>query len=76
MEYLPDEIIKIIYDFLPTVSKMLLTKKLFKTYDEFWNLRLSNKLLKEKKGDIDLIFSANTISHIPNLKETFRGINK
>ncbi len=53
-----------------------ITKKLFRTYDEFWNLRLSNKLLKEKKGGIDLIFSANTISHIPNLEETFKGIYK
>ena len=25
---------------------------------------------------MDLIFSANTISHIPNLEETFLGINK
>ena len=49
-------------------------EKLFKTYDEFWNLKLSNKLLKEK-NEIDLIFSAN-ISHIPNLEETFKGINK
>ena len=53
-----------------------ITKKMFKTYDEFWNLKLSKKLIKEKKGEIDLIFSANTISHIPNLEETFTGINK
>ena len=33
------------------------------------------KIIKEKKGEIDLIFSANTISHIPNLEETFKGIN-
>ena len=60
----------------PCKNLARITKKLFKTYDEFWNLRLSNKLLKEKKGEIDLIFSANTISHIPNLEETFKGINK
>tara|TARA_B100001057_G_C22762424_1_gene916375 strand:+ start:72 stop:1265 length:1194 start_codon:yes stop_codon:yes gene_type:complete len=59
----------------PCKNLAIITKKLFKTYDEFWNLKLSNKLLKEKKGEIDLIFSANTISHIPNLKETFKGIN-
>ena len=59
----------------PCKNLAKITKKLFKTYDEFWNLKLSNKLLKEKKGEIDLIFSANTISHIPNLKETFEGIN-
>jgi len=58
----------------PCKNLATITKKLFKTYDEFWNLKLSNKLIKEKKGEIDLIFSANTISHIPNLKETFKGI--
>ena len=59
----------------PCKNLARLTKKLFETYDEFWNLKLANKLIK-KKGEIDLIFSANTISHIPNLKETFKGIHK
>ena len=58
----------------PCKNLARLTKKLFKTYDEFWNLKLANKLIKQRKGEIDLIFSANTISHIPNLKETFEGI--
>ena len=58
----------------PCKNLARLTKRLFKTYDEFWNLKLSNKLIKQKKGEIDLIFSANTISHIPNLEETFKGI--
>ena len=58
----------------PCKNLARLTKKLFETYDEFWNLKLANKLIK-KKGEIDLIFSANTISHIPNLKETFKGIH-
>ncbi len=58
----------------PCKNLARLTKRLFKTYDEFWNLKLSNKLIKQKKGEIDLIFSANTISHIPNLGETFKGI--
>ncbi len=57
----------------PCKNLARLTKKLFETYDEFWNLKLAKKLF-EKKGEIDLIFSANTISHIPNLKETFKGI--
>ncbi|MDC3151704.1 class I SAM-dependent methyltransferase [Candidatus Pelagibacter sp.] len=60
----------------PCKNLAKITKKLFKTYDEFWNLRLANKLIKQKKGEIDLIFSANTISHIPNLEETFKGIYK
>ena len=58
----------------PCKNLARLTKKLFKTYDEFWNLKLAKKLIKQKKGEIDLIFSANTISHIPNLNETFEGI--
>ena len=45
----------------------------YKTYDKFWNKNLS-KVIKIKYGNIDLIFSANTISHIPNTKETFNSI--
>ena len=51
-----------------------LTKKKFKTYPSFWNKKLSNKISK-KHSKVDLIFSSNTISHIPNLKETFESIN-
>ena len=51
-----------------------LTKTKYKTFPDFWNKRLAKKIfLKSKKAD--LIFSANTISHIPNLKETFDAIN-
>ena len=42
-----------------------ITKKKFKTYPNFWNKMLSKKIL-EKHSKVDLIFSANTISHIPN----------
>ncbi len=50
-----------------------LTKKRFKTFPNFWNKKLAIKIFsKSKKADI--IFSANTISHIPNLKETFDAI--
>ena len=51
-----------------------LTKKKFKTYPNFWNKKLSNKISK-KHSKVDLIFSSNTISHIPNLKESFEAIN-
>ena len=50
-----------------------ITKKKFKTYPNFWNKILSKKIL-EKHSKVDLIFSANTISHIPNIKETFEAI--
>ena len=45
MEYLPDEIIKIIYDFLPTVSKMLLTKKLFNSH--YYIINKKKKITKK-----------------------------
>ena len=60
----------------PCKNLAQLTKKMFKTYPDFWNLKLSKKIISKEKKKIDLIFSANTISHIPNLKETFEGINK
>ena len=50
-----------------------LTKNIFKTYPNFWNKKLSRHILKNN-SKVDLIFSANTISHIPNLKETFEAI--
>ena len=46
----------------------------FKTYSEFWTQKLARKILNSYKS-IDLFFSANTISHIPNLKETFDAIS-
>jgi len=48
-------------------------KMKIKTYDKFWTLKLSNKI-KRKHGKFDVIYSANTISHIHNLKETFEAI--
>jgi len=44
------------------------------TYDKFWDTNLARKIIK-KRGKIDLIYSANTISHIPNLKEVFKAIS-
>ena len=58
----------------PCKNLAKLTKKKFKTYPNFWNKKLAKKIFKiSKKADI--IFSANTISHIPNLKESFDAIN-
>ena len=51
-----------------------LTRKKFKTYPSFWDKKLSNKILNEN-SKIDLVFSSNTISHIPNLKETFEAVH-
>ena len=49
-------------------------KKGFSTYNSFWDTKLSKKIINEK-GKLNLIYSANTISHIPNLKETFKAIS-
>ena len=52
-----------------------ITKKMgIKTYDDFWTYKLSEKIIKKNKR-FDVIYSANTISHIHNLDETFRAIN-
>ena len=39
-------------------------KKGYKTFSEYWNLNLAKKIIKNKK--VDLIYSANTLSHIKN----------
>ena len=45
----------------------------FKTYGKFWDKRLAISI-ERLYGKVDLIFSANTISHIPNLKEVFEAV--
>ena len=59
----------------PCKNLALITKKMgIKTYDDFWTYKLSKKIIKKHKR-FDVIYSANTISHIHNLNETFRAIN-
>ena len=48
-------------------------RKGFNTYPLYWNSKTAKKLLI-KEGKVDLIYSANTISHIENLDEVFRSI--
>jgi len=43
------------------------------TYNNYWNLSLSNKI-KSKFNFVDVIYSANTITHINNLNEVFKSI--
>ena len=49
-------------------------KKGLKTFPRYWNNKTSNFLLR-KFNKFDLIFSANTISHIQDLNQVFRNIN-
>ena len=48
-------------------------KKGYTTYSEYWGPKLSEKITKNKKAD--LIYSANTLSHIENFEEIFKSIN-
>ena len=44
------------------------------TYNEYWNFPLAQKLRK-KHGKLDLIYSANTLTHISNLNDVFKSIS-
>lgn len=58
----------------PCKNLASITNKIgYKTYPNFWNIKLAKKIIKQN-SKFDLIYSANTISHIPNLKETFKSI--
>jgi len=48
-------------------------KKNYVTYDDYWNINLSTKI-KRKYNSIDLIYSANTLTHISNLDDVFKSI--
>ena len=48
------------------------TKKKYKTYCNYWNIKLAKKITKKRKAD--LIYSANTLSHIKNFNEIFKAI--
>jgi methylation protein EvaC len=60
----------------PCKNIALITKKKgYLTFDKLWDLNLVNKL-KKKIGQVDCIYSANTISHINNLNIAFNAIKK
>ena len=48
--------------------------KRYYTYDDYWDLELSSKI-KKKFKEVDLIYSANTLTHISNLNDVFKSIN-
>ena len=55
------------------LAKITKEKKYY-TYDDYWNFKLSSKI-KKKFKEVDLIYSANTLTHISNLNEVFKSIN-
>ena len=58
----------------PCSNLAKITSKLgYKTFSEYWDMSLSNKI-KKKYDKVDLIYSANTITHISNLETVFKSI--
>jgi len=49
-------------------------QKKYLTYDNYWDFKLASKI-KKKFQNVDLIYSANTITHISNLNDVFKSIN-
>ena len=49
-------------------------KQKYLTYDNYWDFKLASKI-KKKFQNVDLIYSANTITHISNLNDVFKSIN-
>ena len=45
----------------------------YKTYDKFWDLKLSKQIL-EKHGKQDVVFSANCMCHIQDLESAFKSV--
>jgi methylation protein EvaC len=45
----------------------------YKTYANFWNVQLAKKI-KSKIKNVDLVYSANTLSHISDLNSVFKSI--
>ncbi|MBD1174745.1 methyltransferase domain-containing protein [Pelagibacterales bacterium SAG-MED01] len=50
------------------------SRKGYLTYNKYWNFNLAKKIRK-KNGKIDLLYSANTLTHISNLAEVFKSIS-
>ena len=59
----------------PCKNLSLITKKMgYITYNKYWNIELANEI-RYKYKNIDLIYSANTLTHISNLNKVFKSIS-
>jgi methylation protein EvaC len=59
----------------PCKNLAKITKKMnYITYDNYWDYKLAKKI-KKKFNSVDVIYSANTITHISNLNNVFKSIN-
>ena len=52
----------------------LAEKKKIKVISDYWTKKLANKI-KSEYGLFDIIYSANTLTHIKNLNDVFKSIN-
>ncbi len=58
----------------PCKNVAKITQKMgYKTFANYWDMSLAKKI-KSKNKKIDLIYSANTLSHIKDLNSVFRSI--
>ena len=58
----------------PCTNVAKITQKMgYKTFSNFWDMKLAKKI-KSKVKNIDLIYSANTLSHIQDLNSVFSSI--
>lgn len=58
----------------PCKNLAIITKKKgYKTFCNYWNVKLAKKITKKNK--VDIIYSANTLSHIKNFSEIFKAID-
>ena len=58
----------------PCKNLAKITKRMgYKTYSSFWNMKLAKKINLKIKN-INVIYSANTLSHIANINSVFRSI--
>ncbi len=59
----------------PCKNLAQITKKMnYITYDKYWNFNLASQI-KKKYLHVDLIYSANTLTHISDLKNVFKSIS-
>ena len=59
----------------PCTNVAKITQKMgYKTFSNFWDMKLAKKI-KSKVKNIDLIYSANTLSHIQDLNSVFSSID-
>lgn len=58
----------------PCANLAKITKKDgYHTFDDYWDFSLAKKI-KKKFNDIDVIYSANTLTHINDLNDVFKSI--